>query len=138
MVFTTEQLTKHPLAIILLSFYSVTYICYIVHTSSYQHKLVTLMQKPLRLSQTVWPQSKSCSCYFEFLMRIQRNLDSAAVNIFDTKIEMPPPHESVSRSVAAKYIKMTFRIQQGENKPRLSHQIFVKLPLPKNFRLSQK
>jgi len=48
-------------------------------------------------------------------MRIQRNLGSAAVNVFDTKTEMPPPHESVSRSVAAKYIKMTFRIQQAEN-----------------------
>jgi len=55
-------------------------------------------------------------------MRIQRNLGSAAVNIFDTKIEMPPPHESVSGSVTAKYIKMKFRIQQAENKPRLSRR----------------
>ena len=46
-------------------------------------------------------------------MRIQRNLGSTAVNIFDTKIEMPPPHESVSGTVIAKYIKMTFRIQQA-------------------------
>jgi len=136
-VFTTEQLTKHPLAIILLSFYSVTYICYIVHTSSYQQKLVTL-QKVLSLSQTPWPQSKSCSCYFEILMRILRNLGSAAVNVFDTKIEMPPPHEPVSRSVAAKYIKMTFRIQQAENKPWLSRRIFVKPPPPKNIRLRRK
>jgi len=51
-------------------------------------------------------------------MRIQRNLGWAAVNVFDTKIEMPPLHESVSRSIAAKYIKMTFRIQQAENKPK--------------------
>jgi len=58
-------------------------------------------------------------------MRIQRNLGSAAVNVFDTKIEMLPPHESVSRSVAAKYIKMTFRIQQAENKPRLSRRILA-------------
>ena len=50
-------------------------------------------------------------------MRIQRNLGSAAVNVFDTKIEMPSLHESVSRSVAAKYIRMMFRIQQAENKP---------------------
>ena len=55
-------------------------------------------------------------------MRIQRNLGSAAVNIFDTKIEMPPPHELVSGSVTAKYIKMKFRIQQAENKPRLSRR----------------
>jgi len=47
-------------------------------------------------------------------MRIQRNLGSAAVNVFDTKIEMPPTLEPVSRSVAVKYIKMTFRIQQAE------------------------
>ena len=71
-------------------------------------------------------------------MRIQRNLGSAAVNVSDTKIEMPPLHESVSRSVAAKYIRMMFRIQQAENKPRLSRRIFVKPPPPKNFRLSRK
>jgi len=71
-------------------------------------------------------------------MRIQRNLGSAAVNVFDTKIEMPPPHEPVSRSVAAKFIKTTFMIQQAENKPRLSRRIFVKPPLSKNFRLSRK
>jgi len=98
-----------------------TYICYSTYrpTSSYQQTLVTL-QKLLGLSQTVWPQSISCSCscYFEILTRIQRNLGSAAVNVVDTKIEMPPLHESVSRSVAAKYIRMTFRIQQAENKPK--------------------
>jgi len=75
-------------------------------TSSYQQKLVMLQKLlGLSLSQTVWPQSKSCSCYFDILMRIQRNLGSAAVNVFDTKIEMPPLHESASRSVAAKYIR---------------------------------
>ena len=95
-----------------------TYICYIVHTSSYQQKLVTL-RKLLGIYQTVWPQSKSCSCYLEILMRIQRNLGSAAVNVFDTQIEMPPLHESVSRSIAAKYIKMTFTIQQADNKPKI-------------------
>ena len=63
-------------------------------TSSYQQKLVMLQKLlGLSLSQTVWPQSKSCSCYFDILMRIQRNLGSAAVNVFDTKIEMPPLHE---------------------------------------------
>ena len=51
-------------------------------------------------------------------MRIQRNLGLASVDVFDTKIEMPPPHELVSRSVAAKYIRMMFRIQQAENKPK--------------------
>ena len=51
-------------------------------------------------------------------MKIQRNLGSATVNVFDTKIEIPPPHESLSRSVAAKYIKVTFKIQQAENKPK--------------------
>jgi len=71
-------------------------------------------------------------------MRIQRNLCSAAVNVFDTKIEMPPQHESVSRSVAVKYIKMTFRIQQAENKLWLSRRIFVKPLPPKNFWLSRK
>jgi len=72
-------------------------------------------------------------------MKIQRNLGSETVNVFDTKIEIPPPHESLSRSVAAKYIKMTFKIQQAENKPRLSRRISVKpLPPPKNFRLSRK
>jgi len=65
-------------------------------------------------------------------MRIQRNLGSAAVNVFDTKIEMPPPHKSVSRSVAAKYIKMTLRTS-GSNKPRLSRRIFVKPPPPKKI-----
>jgi len=117
------------MSIILLSFYSVTYICYIVHTSGYQQNIVTLQQL-LGLTQTVWPQSKSCSCYFEILMRIQRHLGSAAVNVFDTKIEMPPLHESVSRSVAARYIKMTFSIQQAENKP-------LKPPPTKNFWLSR-
>ena len=136
MVYYRTSNKKHWMSIILLSFYSVTYICYIVHTSSYQQELVTL-QKLLGLSQTVWPQSKSCSCYFEILTRIQRNLGSASVNVFGTKIEMPPPHESVSGSVAAKYIKMKFRIQQVENKPSLSRRIFVKPPLPKNIRLSQ-
>ena len=82
----------------------------------------TLTGRPATLSQTVWPQSKSCSCYFEIFMRIQRNLGSAAVNVFDTKIEMPPLHESVSRSVAAKYIRRMFMIQQAENKPRLSRR----------------
>ena len=62
-------------------------------------------EKLLGLSQTVWPQSKPCSCYFEILMRIQRNLGLAAVNVFDTKIEMPPPHESVSRSVKRNTLK---------------------------------
>ena len=105
------------------------YICYIVHTSSYQQKLVTL-RKLLGLYQTVWPQSKSCSCYLEILMKIQRNLGSAAVNVFDTQIEMPPLHESVSRSIAAKYIRMTFRIQQAENKPKffLSRPKFMAKP----------
>jgi len=132
-VFATEQVTKtsacYNIIVILFS------------TSSYQQKLVTLQKLlGLGLSQTVWPQSKSCrpNCYFEILMRIQRNLGSAAVNVFDTKIEMPLLHESVSRSVAAKYIRMMFRIQKAENKPRLSRRIFVKPPPPKNFRLSRK
>ena len=46
---------------------------------------------------------------------------------------MLPLHESVSRSIAAKYIRMMFRIQQAENKPRLSRRIFVKPPLPEKF-----
>ena len=62
-------------------------------------------------------------------MRIQRNLGSAAVNVFDTKkIEMPPLHESVSRSIAAKCIRMMFRIQQAENKPKY----FLSRPKLKN------
>ena len=128
-VFTTEQVTKtsacHNIIVILFSDLHLLHSTYIKLSTE-----IVMLQKLLGLSQTAWPQSKSCSCYFEILMRIQRNLGSAAVNVFDTKIEMPPPHKSVSRSVAAKYIKMTLRTS-GSNKPRLSRRIFVKPPPPK-------
>jgi len=59
-------------------------------------------------------------CHFTVTVHL---LHSTAVNVFDTKIQVLPPHVSVSRSVAEKYIKMTFRIQQAKNKPWLICQI---------------
>ena len=129
MVFTTEQVTKtsacHNIIVILFSDLHLLHSTYIKLSTEISHAA-----KTIRPVQTVWPQSKSCSCYLEILMKIQRNLDSAAVNVFDTQIEMPPLHESVSRSIAAKYIRMTFRIQQAENKPKffLSRPKFMAKP----------
>ena len=115
-VFTTEQVTKtsacHNIIVILFTDLPLLHSTYIKLSTGISHAAKTIGPIPNRLAKI--KILYLLGAYFEILMRIQRNLGSAAVNVFDTKIEMPPPHEPVSRSVAVKYIKMTFRMQQAE------------------------
>ena len=80
-VFTTEQVTKTSACHNIIILFSDLHL---LHSTYIKLSTVTL-QKTIRPIPNGLATIKTCSCYFEILMRIGRNHGSAAVNVFDTK-----------------------------------------------------
>jgi len=82
-VFTTEQVTKTSARHNIIILFSDLHL---LHSRPTYIKLSTVtLQKTIRPIPNGLATIKTCTCYFEILMRIGRNLGSAAVNVFDTK-----------------------------------------------------